>query len=266
MDFKNKVVLVTGASAGIGQQLVITLSQRGAKVIGLARSFDQPKTISSSKLSSGAISSRETSTFTTMRMDVTSDDSVKEAFQQIIQKYGQIDMLINNAAVGMFEEVRHSRISDARTVFETNVFGPLRCIRESLPYMDKGIIINISSAISKHASAYQGIYAGSKSALDRLSEALRIEESKKNIKVFSIFIDRTKTNFREHVVGPKDKLTLPFKGLKENSPEEIAQKIIQTVEGKQYVAHLSLKSRLFSIGAGILPSLINRLFTKQYDK
>ncbi len=261
IHLKGKVAVVTGASSGIGECLAKNLAKEGVIVILLARSLDRLKEIEKELLQKGHIAEAK-------QIDLTSKESIKNTFDSIRRKYPKIDLLINNAAVGLFETIKDTKLNEAEEVMKTNFFGPLLCIQEVLPVMHQqkqGLIVNLSSAISKQASFYQGIYAASKSALDRLSESLRIEENTNKIQVISVYIDRTRTNFRNHVVGPKDKLVLPFRRLKEASPEKVAELIIESIKKSKVIVHTSLRSRLFSFGAGILPEVVNYLFIKQYN-
>jgi uncharacterized protein len=260
INLQNKVIVITGASQGIGKCLAEQLALKGCKIILMARSKEKLKDLKDILKHRGC-------SVDAISVDLTSNQQIKEAFKVVFNLYGSIDILINNAAVGLFATVRESSLEDCKRVFDTNFFGPILCIQYALPMIKKhGSIVNISSAISKHASFYQGIYSASKSALDRLSEALRIEEYKNDIRIISIYIDRTKTNFRENMLGSKENYILPFKGLSMSSPANVANKIILAVEKKRLCHHTSIKSKLFTIGVGIFPSLVNNLFIKQYHK
>jgi uncharacterized protein len=261
MIMKDKIVVVTGASQGIGKCLAIKLAEKGAVIFLLARSVDKLRALEKEL-------TEKQNRVKSIPVDLTSDEEVRDVFKQITDSHGKIDVLINNAGVGLFATVQDSNLTDSRILFDTNFFAPLLCIQQTLPLMrsNGGSIVNISSAISKHSSFYQGVYSASKSALDRLSESLRIEEGKNKIKVFSIYIDRTKTNFKNHMIGTKENYILPFKGLSATEPEVVAEKIISAIQSNKLIYHTSAKSRLFSLGSAILPSIVTKLFTEQYHK
>lgn len=259
---KDSVILITGASCGIGKALSIELARQGAKVVLGARSMGKLKGLEQELKKQGYHAEA-------VRLDVCSESSIRDVIGYIKKAYNGLDVLVNNAGIGLFETVEDSNVGDAKKVFDTNFFGPMLCMQNVLPIMQEGgggTIVNISSAISKHASFYQGVYSASKSALDRLSEAVNIEERGNNIRVVSLFVDRTKTNFTDHVVGPKGKLVLPFKGLKSASPKDVAKKIAKAIRSGKPIVHTTLKSRIFSMAAGTYPSLIMRLFAKQYAR
>ena len=257
LPLQNKIMLITGASSGIGKCLAEEAAQQGATVLLAARSLDKLKEIEHNILQKNLKAEA-------LVVDLTSDQSIKKVFEQIQKKYNHLDLLINNAAVGLFETVKNSQSKDAHQLFKTNFFGPITCIQQALPLMNKeSIIVNISSAIAKHASFYQGVYSASKAALERVSEALRIEE---NITVLTVNIDRTKTDFRNHVLGPKHQLVLPFQHLQEADPQQVAKKILKAIQAKKSIYHTTLKSRVFTLATALFPSLINHLFRKQYKK
>lgn len=166
---KNKVVLITGASSGIGFFTARHLKEEGYKVYGTSRT---PK--------------QEGYTFPMLKLDVTDDETVQFCVNEVINIEGRIDILINNAGVGMRGAVEEASLHETKNLFDTNVFGSLRMIREVLPYMrkrSKGMIINISSIVGLVALPNNGIYSASKFALEGLSQALRMEVEQFGIKV-----------------------------------------------------------------------------------
>lgn len=261
MQIKNKVVMITGASKGIGKSLAMEFVKNGAIVVLAARSADQLKMLEST------LKSYDGEVFSVF-LDLTSKKSIESAVKEVIYKYGRIDMLINNAGVGLFDNISDSKNEYVKKLFETNFFGPLFLIQNVLPYMRKrkiGMIVNISSAISKHSLFYQGIYSASKAALERITEALSIEEHKNGIKTLLVIPDRTRTNFRSNVLGNKKFAKLPFK-LPESSPDSIAKKIIKSIVKGKSISYTSLRSRIYTAASGLCPQFINNLYKKSYRK
>ena len=157
----NKVVLITGASSGIGRACAIFLSRQGYRVYGTSRRA-QPDGLP----------------FTPLQMDVTGDASVQQAVQTILEQRGRIDVVVNNAGIGYGGAVEDTSIEEAQATLETNFFGALRVCRAVLPSMRAqagGIIINVSSIGGLMGLPYQGLYSASKYALEGMSEALRME-------------------------------------------------------------------------------------------
>ena len=157
----SKVILITGASTGLGEHMATYLVQKGYTVFGTSRSIEQQQ-----------------KPFHTLDMDVCSEESVQKAVARILQEQGRIDVLINNAGLGIAAPVESLPIADVQRVFDTNVVGVIRTIQAVLPSMrakKSGLIINISSIAAEAGLPYRGAYSASKAAVDRLTEALRLE-------------------------------------------------------------------------------------------
>jgi 3-oxoacyl-[acyl-carrier protein] reductase len=151
-SLQGNIVLVTGASRGIGKALSILLCKKGATVIIASRTLD-PLEEFQGKLK------KEGHSVDAFAVDVCSEKSIVDLVGKIKEKYGKLDVLINNAGIGLFETVRDSKVEDAKKVFDTNVWGPMMLIQQVLPLMDGGSIVNISSAITFHGAFYQGVYS-----------------------------------------------------------------------------------------------------------
>ncbi|HET9365847.1 MAG TPA: SDR family oxidoreductase, partial [Candidatus Angelobacter sp.] len=177
-----KVVLVTGASSGIGRSCCEYLAGKGMTVYGASRS-----------LSAGKVGA-----FNSLRMDVTDDASVNEAVQQIYGSCGRIDAVINNAGNGIAGAVEETSSQEAMAQLDTNFFGVHRVCREVLPIMRQqrsGVIINISSLAGLLAVPFQAFYSASKFAMEGLTEALRMEVKPFGIRVVLIEPGDFKTEF-----------------------------------------------------------------------
>jgi NAD(P)-dependent dehydrogenase (short-subunit alcohol dehydrogenase family) len=158
-----KVVFITGGSSGIGKAIGEYLSDKEYIVYGTSRN---PSKISE-KLS-----------FTLLAMDVTKVDSITNAVSVIIEKEGRIDVLVNNAGVGITGPLEETPNSEIEKAFETNYYGPINVIKAVLPQMRKqgsGKIINITSIAGYMGLPYRGIYSATKAALEITTEAFRME-------------------------------------------------------------------------------------------
>ncbi|MCH7892436.1 MAG: SDR family oxidoreductase [Gemmatimonadetes bacterium] len=177
------VTLVTGTSTGIGEATAIHLSRVGHTVYASMRTPDA---------SGGGLrrlAEEERLDLTLIALDVNDPVSVTSAVDGVIERSGQIDVLVNNAGLGMLTSVEEVPFEDAKAVFETNVFGPLRMMQAVLPAMRErgsGTIVNISSVAGRLVSAGHGIYAATKYALEALSEAVAIETRRLGIRVIVI--------------------------------------------------------------------------------
>ena len=155
-----KVVLITGTSSGIGKAAAELLSKNNYKVYGTSR-----KVIKSD-------------IFEMIQMDVTDDNSVSKAINYIVEKEGKIDILINNAGIGIAGPIEDTFIEEVRQQFETNFIGVVRTCQNVLPIMREnngGLIINVASMAGQIGLPYQGLYSASKFAIEGFSEALRLE-------------------------------------------------------------------------------------------
>lgn len=193
------VVLITGASSGIGRATAEYLSQHGYKVYGTSR-----------KIESGIVSQEkntdDTGFIRMLRMDVLSDESVKEAVNRVLEIEGTIDVLINNAGYGIAGSVEDTSHDEAFRQFDTNFFGMLRVIRSVLPVMRenrKGLIINISSVAALIPIPYQSMYCASKAATESVTEILRMETAQFGIKVCLVEPGDTKTGFTNSRVNAR---------------------------------------------------------------
>src|SRR6195952_4237627 len=165
-----KVILVTGASSGIGLACATALQAKGHTVYGSSRDLNRIKPVS----------------FKPVELDVTDDASVKAAVDKIIKAEGKIDVLINNAGNGVTGPAYAMPVDFAKKQFEVNFFGVIRVSSEVLPKMieaKKGLVINVSSLAGLFGLPYQGMYSASKYALEGYTESLRMELQQTGVRV-----------------------------------------------------------------------------------
>ncbi|ADU15287.1 oxidoreductase [Asticcacaulis excentricus] len=180
--FNDKVIVITGASSGIGEATAHLLAQKGFRVFAGARRA--PTSPPVPNLEFGVL-------------DVTNDASVENFINWVLREAGRIDVLINNAGVSLVGPVEKTSIKEAQGLFDTNVFGPFRLMRAVLPTMreaGQGLIINISSVLGFLPAPFMGVYASSKHALEGLSESLDHEVREFNVRVVLVEPSFTKTN------------------------------------------------------------------------
>ncbi|MGC4102440.1 oxidoreductase [Ferruginibacter sp.] len=168
-----KVILITGASSGMGKQTAIKLIQEGHSVYPVARRIDQMQNLKSL----GGYP---------MQMDVTNENDIQNVVESILKKEGKIDVLWNNAGYGLYGSVEDVSLEEARKQMEVNVFGIAAMSQKVVPQMRKqksGIIINTSSMGGKMYFPMGAWYHASKHAVEGLSDCMRLELKQFNIKV-----------------------------------------------------------------------------------
>lgn len=179
MDMDMKTVLITGSSRGIGLETALAFGREGYQVFATLRNPERATGLKQ-------IIEEESLPVSIHAMDVNSDESVRSCIREIIQKFGTIDVLVNNAGLGINGSIEELPMSEFKAVMETNYFGVIRCIKNVLPEMRKkksGCIINVSSVSGRLASSPLGPYSASKFALEAMSETLAQEVKPFNIRV-----------------------------------------------------------------------------------
>lgn len=177
------VVLVTGASSGIGRATAQQFVKRGCVVFGTARDPDRAAEMPGVQL---------------LRMDVRDESSIRQAVQTVIDSAGRIDVLVNNAGGTLLGAVEETSVAEAQSLFDTNVFGVLRVVQAVLPCMrlqGVGRIVNVSSVLGFLPAPYMGLYSASKHAIEGLSETLDHELRSFGVRVVLVEPSYTKTHF-----------------------------------------------------------------------
>lgn len=190
-----RVVLVTGASSGIGRACAEHLHRAGFRVYGTSRTAPWPV------LSAGQVSSRPAASglpYDLIPLDVTCDASVAAAVQFVLDREGRIDVVLNNAGFGIGGAIEDTTIDEAREQFETNFFGTMRVCRAVLPIMRRqgsGHILNVSSIAGQVGIPFQALYSASKFAVEGFTEALRMEAAPFGIRVVLVEPGDFRTGF-----------------------------------------------------------------------
>ncbi|MGM0635850.1 MAG: SDR family oxidoreductase [Bacteroidota bacterium] len=169
----NKVVLITGASSGIGKTTAEYLAKKGFCVYGTSRN-PKHKTLNGVKM---------------LKLDVSDASSVKAAIDTVFSEQNQLDVLVNNAGVGITGPLEETPEAEAKKAFDINFFGAIRMINAVLPQMRKqqsGLIINITSIAGYMGLPYRGFYSASKAALETVTETYRMELKEFNIQMTNI--------------------------------------------------------------------------------
>ena len=206
-----KIALVTGATRGIGRAIAKSLVSAGAKVVITARHEKEiEETVAKLGNAAGYV------------CDVRDYDQVKRVFAKISEDFGAVDILINNAGIGVFAPVESMSVEDFRAVLETNLFGVFYCCHEAIPLMKQrggGYIINISSLAGTNAHPRMAAYNASKFGLNGFSEALMQEVRHDGIRVSYIMPGSVNTEFGGD--EPSDEKSWQLQ------PDDVAQVVLE---------------------------------------
>jgi len=182
-SLKNKVALVTGASQGIGRDTALALSEAGAKVAVAARNEEKLAALVSE------IVGLEGGQAFAVKMDVSDAEQVKAGFKQVLDKYGRLDILVNNAAITRDGLALRMKQDDWEAVIRTNLTGAHLCTQQALATMMRaraGRIINIASVVAQMGNAGQANYVAAKAGLIGLTKAIAMEIASRNITVNAV--------------------------------------------------------------------------------
>jgi short-subunit dehydrogenase len=230
MEIRDKVVIVTGASSGIGLATAKILSQNGAKVALVARSKDKLQKLS-----------KEISESIAVPADMTKPDEIARMVQTVQNQFGRIDVLINNAGRGYDAPVEKTNIGTVRAIIDLDLIGPLIAMQRVIPIMrgqGRGVIINISSGTALMHLPNMAAYSSIKRALADVSLTAREELKKDRIGVSVVYPYMTLTDFEENTIkdfveeGPSER-NHGFKPPPPDSAEYIAQKIVDCVKSEE---------------------------------
>ncbi len=231
MEIKNTVTVITGASGGIGLATARRFAQAGAKVVVAARSGDKLKQLVDELRGQG----REALAVPT---DMRHQAEVERLIETAAKHYGRIDVLINNAGQAAAGRVAEASIEHFQQIIELNLFGPIYAIRAVVPHMRQtggGLIINISSMVSKMHIPGLATYASTKAALNVLSDTARVELAPENIRVITVFPRMTATDFGRNSLGnqqmrQQQRAAAPRPDVVVDSPEYVAEKILEAAQ------------------------------------
>lgn len=259
-----QVILVTGASSGIGRAIASRLVRAGHRVFGTSRNPKSPNQDGIEMLA----------------LDVTQDESVAACVAEVIARAGKLDVLINNAGVELLGALEETHINEAKALFETNFFGVMRMVNAVLPTLRaqrSGLIINISSVAGFTSPPFQGIYSASKHALEGYSESLFYELEPFNIRValiepgiFNSGISGSRLQPAQQIAdyaATQARVTQVWEGYIANgsAPTSVAETALKIVEGKtrrlrHVVASLDTRTGIFSkaLPEGIVQFIMRR--------
>jgi 3-oxoacyl-[acyl-carrier protein] reductase len=222
-SLKDKVAFVTGASQGIGRDTALALAEAGATVAVAARNEEKLAALVGEIVAAGG-------TALAVRMDVADAEQVKAGFKQVVEKFGRLDILVNNAAITRDGLAMRMKVDDWETVLRTNLTGAHLCIQQALATMMRaraGRIINISSVVAQSGNAGQANYVAAKAGLIGLTKAIAVEMASRNITVNAVapgFVATPMTDVLPEKVKEELKTRIPLGRM--GSPRDVAAAIV----------------------------------------
>ena len=258
MKLANKTILITGASQGIGAATARAFSEYPVRLALLARSEPRITALAAE------LNQKPDVNALAIPADVSNPEDVQQAVARIREAFGGVDLLINNAGVGMSSPVGAIDFVKGKELFDINFWGAISVVQAVLPDMraqKQGLIINISSIVGRRAMPGISIYCASKFALNAFSESIRIELRPDNIRVVSFYPGVTATHFGDNLLtGPS---TVQGKGrAKVTSAEDVGRAIVKAALKEPRDAYATLFDRVFVWASTFAPGLMDKMLGK----
>jgi short-subunit dehydrogenase len=255
-----KIVLITGASSGIGRAAALMFARQNYHVAGIARRADRLQQLADEIAALPA----PHGDFLPITGDVTRAEEVQNAVEQTIAKFGRLDVLVANAGLGQRGALVETAWHDIETVMRTNIDGVLHSIRAAVPAMQQsggGHILIISSVAASLVSPYAATYAASKAFVSSMAQSLRIELAQDKIFVTDFLVGRTDTEFNEKRLGEGKRTG---GGLPTMSAETVAEALVKAAFTNKRSVTLRLFDRLIVLGNKLIPGIMGELAKRQY--
>jgi len=251
---ENKRVIITGGASGIGKATAFGLAKKGAKLILASRDIDKLNQLQEEL----KLAFPDMPYALTIKCDVTSEADIKNLINTTLSELGGIDILINNAGIGVYGETLRTKYENLHHTMAVNYFGAANCIFEVLPHMIKthnGTIVNICSVAAIYGIPYMCAYCSSKAALASLGQTLRSELIGKGIHIINIYPGYTQTEFFTHeiLIGGARRSIGPY-----TQADFVANKIIRAIEFRTPELIIPIYGKVLSVIKGLIPSLVRK--------
>ena len=252
---KDKVVIITGASSGIGLATAREFALRGSKVVLAARNEDVLKELEAEFKSKGYEAFA-------VKTDVSVIDDCKKLIEKSVEKFGKIDILINNAGISMRALFIDVDIEVLKKLMEVNFWGTVYCTKFALPHLikAKGTLVGVSSVAGFHGLPGRSGYSASKFAMHGFMETLRIENLKNGLHVMILTAGFTKSEIRKRALtedGSEQGYT-PRVEEKMMMPEQVAKSMIRAIKKKKRIRILTLEGQLIALLQRIIPGIVDK--------
>jgi short-subunit dehydrogenase len=260
---KDHVVVITGASKGIGAELARQLAVKGAKLVLAARSEKELEDVAAECRKTGA-------RVVAVRADVARERDCQAIVAGAITAFGRLDALVNNAGATMwarFEDIHD--LSILERIMQVNYMGAVYCTHHALPYLrqSKGLVVGISSLAGRTGVPTRTGYSASKHAMTGFFDSLRIEMQGSGVDVTMIYPGFVATGIRENATGPDGKpiKVSPVKEGEVMSVEDCARRIVQAMERREREVVMTARGKIGLFLKLVAPSLIDRMAKKAIE-
>jgi short-subunit dehydrogenase len=256
-DLTCRRILITGASGGIGRCVAEQAALQGACVAVAARSGDKLEDLARGLAARGA-------EVLTVTGDVTSEADRRRLLDTVVERFGGLDVLINNAGVGAWGHFATSTEALLRQVMEVNFFAPAELIRLAIPVLTRGrqpAIVNIASMCGRRALPAWTEYSASKYALCGLTEALRGEMARFDIDVLLVLPGITRSDLDRHLLRSEGRMKIDFS--RGQPPEAVATRVLQALRKNRTETAVGRDAYWMLLVNRFLPGLVDRLLARR---
>ncbi len=263
MNFNDKVVVITGASSGIGLACAKTFLQLRSKVVIGSRSADQVKDLT---IEAGC----KDHCCLAVKTDVTIETDCKHLINEAVRTFGRIDILINNAGISMRALFDDVDIDVLQKVMNVNFWGTVYATRYALPYIQKskGTIVGISSIAGFHGLPGRTAYSASKAAMMGFLESVRIENMKKGVQVLILSAGFTASNIRKSALTkhglPQGETPRPEEKLM--TPERVAENVVRSISKRKRNRIMTLEGQLMVLLQRIIPVTVDKTIYRKFKR
>jgi short-subunit dehydrogenase len=250
-------VLVTGASQGIGRAIAALAARRGMRVLASARKLDLLNQLADEARKDGH-------TLEVVQADVATPEGREAMVRAAKEKFGGLDVLINNAGIGATGHFADSSPETLRAIFETNFFGTVEATRLFLPVLREGktpAVINVSSILGRRAIPGRSLYCASKFAIEGWTQAIRAEFARFDIDVITINPGLTQTNFSQNMLEKNARQSLDH--MRGMTSEQVAEATLDALAAGKKTVNLTLQGKALLFAARFLPGLVDRVSKKK---
>lgn len=255
-EFENKVVIITGASSGIGEALAVAFSAAKAKIVLAARSLDKLQALQKQLI-------KENPNVIYVKTDVAIEQDCKNLIEETVQQFGSVDVLINNAGISMRATFEELELDVIKKLMDVNFWGTVYCSKYALPYLlkNKGSLVGISSIAGYRGLPARCGYSASKFAMQGFLESVRAESLKKGLHVLTVCPGFTTSNIRNTALKA-DGSTQSESPLDENkmmTAEKVADRTLKAIQKRKKILVLTSLGKMTVFLNKWLPGMMDKM-------